>query len=71
MKMQFLLPAIGLVVAACGDGSDPVQPEAGHHADGTMHAADDARLSPLPEDGITPVWISGWPGFARIRRVGM
>lgn len=55
MKMHFLLPAIGLVVAACGDGSDPVQSEAGHHADGTMHAADDARLSPLPEDGITPV----------------
>lgn len=55
MKMHFLLPAIGLVVAACGGGSDPVQPETGHHADGTMHAADDARLSPLPEDGITPV----------------
>lgn len=55
MKMHFLLPAIGLAVTACGVGSDPVEPDAGRHADGAMHAMDDAMQSPLPDDGVMPV----------------
>ncbi|WP_291843822.1 copper chaperone PCu(A)C [Maricaulis sp.] len=55
MKMHFLLPAIGLAVTACGGGSDPVEPEAAHQADGAMHAMDGAQPGALPDDGVMPV----------------